>query len=95
MFKRYYVYIMTNARHSILYVGVTNDLSRRVTEHKCGRNEGFTKRYKAHELVYFEECGDINDAIAREKQIKSWRRDKKDALIVSLNPQWRDLSQES
>jgi putative endonuclease len=75
-----------------LYVGVTNDLARRVDEHKQGVVEGFAKKYGCTRLVYFEETDDIEAAISREKQLKSWRRDKKEALIKTINPQWQDLS---
>lgn len=94
MGKEYYVYIMTNKMHTVLYVGVTNNLALRAAEHKGEVNKGFTKRYHVHELVYCESCGEIKDAIQREKQIKAWRRDKKEQLIESLNPEWRDLSRE-
>ena len=77
-----------------LYVGVTNDLGRRVAEHKSGETEGFTKRYQVHKLVYYEEFGRPRDAIAREKELKGWLRSKKVALIESFNPAWRDLSWE-
>lgn len=88
--KTYYVYIMTN--HSgTLYVGVTNDLHRRVWQHKQKLIEGFTKRYNITRLVYYEETTDVRQAIAREKQIKGWLRRKKIALITSANPEWRDL----
>lgn len=84
---------MTNGAKT-LYVGVTNDLLRRVLEHRQGVNEGFTKKYKIHKLVYFEEGGSIVAAIDREKQIKRWRREKKVGLIETTNPDWKDLSQE-
>ena len=89
--KQYYAYIMTN-RSRTLYVGVTNDLVRRVYEHKNRMVDGFTKRYHLTILVYYEETGDIQSAIEREKQIKGWLRNKKIALIESVNPQWKDLS---
>lgn len=75
-----------------LYTGVTNDLERRVCQHKEKTQESFTKRYNVTRLVYFEDFRDIGDAIAREKQIKGWRRSKKIALIESQNPKWKDLS---
>ena len=87
----YYVYILTSVT-GVLYVGMTNDLQRRVQEHKHGLIEGFTKKYKINRLVYFEETGYVNEAIAREKEIKGWRRSKKIALIESYNPEWADLS---
>lgn len=89
----YYVYIMSN-RSSTLYLGVTNYLMKRVYEHKSKFVEGFTKRYAIDRLVYYESCESIESAIAREKQLKGWRRDKKIALIESINPEWRDLSLE-
>ena len=90
--KQYYVYIMTN-RSKTLYTGVTNDLIRRVYEHKNKMVEGFTKKYNITKLLYFEETSDVQSAIAREKQIKGWLRSKKIALIESQNPQWEDLSE--
>ncbi len=75
-----------------LYTGVTNDLQRRVYQHKHKLIEGFTSQYDVNRLVYFESCGDIRDAIQREKQIKAWRRSKKIALIEEMNPKWEDLS---
>ena len=77
-----------------MYVGVTNDLSRRVIEHRTGVGEGFTARYEVHQLVYYEQCDDVTAAISREKQIKKWRRRWKLRLIESMNPDWRDLSTE-
>jgi putative endonuclease len=91
--RSYFVYIMTNGAKT-LYVGVTNNLLRRVMEHKKGFNEGFTKKYKIHKLVYFEQGDSIVAAIDREKQIKRWRREKKIGLIEKMNPGWKDLSQE-
>jgi putative endonuclease len=89
--NRYYVYMMTN--HSgTLHVGVTNDLRRRVWEHKQKLIEGFTKRYNITRLVYYKETSDATASIAREKQIKGWLRKKKIALIESFNPGWKDLS---
>jgi len=91
MRRSYYVYILTNASRT-LYTGVTNDLERRVLEHKRKLIPGFTRRYNLTRLVYFEEFGDIRDAIAREKQIKGWLRARKVALIEATNPTWKDLS---
>jgi putative endonuclease len=91
--KRYFVYIMTN-RSKTLYTGMTNNLERRVLEHKEKKNRGFTKKYNIDRLVYFEETNDVNEAIAREKQIKGWLRKKKVALIEAINPKWLDLSQD-
>ena len=91
--RQYCVYIMTNAHHTVLYTGVTNNLMRRVGEHKAGKN-GFTKRYNITKLVYYE-CGDeVNIAIAREKQIKAGSRQKKMDLVNSMNPEWKDLYEE-
>lgn len=88
---RYYVYILTN--HSkTLYVGVTNNLERRVFEHKAKLVPGFTKKYNLSQLAYFEETDDVGTAIQREKQVKGWLRRKKIALIESMNPEWGDLS---
>ena len=92
--KSYYVYIMSSPSRT-LYTGVTNDLERRVNEHKSGAISGFTKRYKIDSLVYFQETNDIGAAIAAEKQIKGLLRPKKIALIEQENPTWRDLSAES
>ena len=88
--RTYYVYVMAS-RSRVLYVGVTNDLARRVSEHKRGHNAGFTSRYRVTRLVYFEEFADIRDAIAREKTIKGWRRSRKVSLIEARNPSWEDL----
>ena len=88
-----YVYIMTN-RSGTLYTGVTNDIARRVYEHKNHLVPGFTSRYNIDRLVYFENTSEITSAIAREKQIKGWLRAKKIALIESINPEWRDLSED-
>ncbi len=89
----YYVYMMAN-RSKTLYTGMTNNLRRRVFEHKTGIQEGFTRDYKIDRLVYWESYGSVVRTIAREKQIKSWVRMKKIALIVSVNPTWTDLSEE-
>ena len=87
----FYVYILTNKRGKVLYTGVTNDLSRRIYEHKHGSIDGFTKKYNVNKLVYFETCEYAVDAIAREKQVKGWSRKKKDELITAFNPGWKDL----
>jgi putative endonuclease len=89
----YFVYIMTN-RSRTLYIGVTNNLVRRVREHKTGIGSGFTAKYKLDRLVYFERFQDVHNAIEREKRIKGWLRIKKIALIISVNPVWKDLSEE-
>ena len=87
----YCVYIMTNSNNTVLYTGVTNDLRRRVEEHKSGIGSGFTKKYRIHKLVYYE-CGeDVEAAIQREKQIKGGSRQAKIDLINSINSEWRDL----
>jgi putative endonuclease len=92
--REYFVYIMTNNNNTVLYTGVTNDLYRRVTEHKAGKGGLFTKKYNVSKLVYYE-CGDnINVAIFREKQIKAGSRQKKIDLINSINPEWKDLIEE-
>jgi putative endonuclease len=91
--RQYYVYIITN-RSRTLYTGVTNDLRRRVHEHKCKLVPGFTQKYNITQLVYYEETPDVRAAITREKQIKGWLRAKKIALIESVDPEWRDLSDE-
>ena len=89
----YYIYILTNKTHSVLYTGVTNDLERRVEEHRQKLiSNSFTSRYNVHKLVFYESVSDINVAIAREKQIKSGSRKDKIILISKMNPQWDDLS---
>ena len=92
MNKNYYVYIMTNCKNTVLYIGVTNNLERRVYEHKNKLVEGFSKRYNLNKLVYFEYLQDIIVAIEREKQLKGWIRSKKISLIESVNPNWNDLA---
>ena len=88
----YYVYILTNKHHTVLYTGVTNNLVRRVYEHKNHLDKNsFTAKYKVDKLVYFEETPDVRAAIEREKQIKSWSRDKKTTLIFESNPHWVEL----
>lgn len=89
----YYVYIMTNRSKSTLYTGVTNNLPRRIYEHKNKLVPGFTNKYNVNTLLYFETTTDVNSAIAREKQIKGWLREKKIKLIESINPEWQDLSE--
>ena len=91
MEKEYCVYILTNQYNNVLYTGVTNNLKRRVLEHKENRGGDFTKKYKVHKLVYFEVTNDINAAIFREKQIKAGSRKKKLDLIDEFNGEWRDL----
>lgn len=86
----YYVYILASKRNGTLYIGVTNDLIRRVSEHKAGM-PGFTKKYGVKRLVWFDQCDDIGVAIQREKQMKAWHRDWKIRLIEEANPEWKDL----
>ena len=89
---KYYVYILTNQYCTVLYTGVTRDLVRRIYEHKNHLDkDSFTAKYKVTRLVYFEETSDVRAAIEREKQIKSWNRDRKTDLIMSMNPRWEDL----
>ncbi|MDO8613385.1 MAG: GIY-YIG nuclease family protein [Dehalococcoidia bacterium] len=88
----YYVYILTNNKGT-LYTGVTNNLERRMYEHKHGLVDGFTRKYKVARLLYYEGSDDVRSAIGREKEIKGWRREKKLALIESANPNWVDLSE--
>ncbi|MBO5363719.1 MAG: GIY-YIG nuclease family protein [Clostridia bacterium] len=87
----YFVYIVSNKLNTVLYIGVTNDLQRRIYEHKHKLMNGFTAKYNVSKLVYYEETSDVISAIKREKQLKGWRRDKKIALIESINPKWLDL----
>ncbi len=91
--KEYHVYIVTNQTNKVMYIGMTNDLERRIYEHKHSLIEGFTKKYKLNRLVYCESCADVTQAIAREKQLKGWLRAKKNELVQSINPNWSDLSQ--
>lgn len=88
----FYVYIMTNKNNTVLYIGMTNSLERRIHEHKSGTVPGFTKKYKLSKLLYYEESPNSIDAIRREKQLKNWHRDWKDNLIKSINPKLYDLS---
>jgi putative endonuclease len=94
MDKQYYIYILTDAKHTTLYTGVTNNLQRRIWEHKEKLVEGFTKKYHIDRLVYYEVCEDIVSAITREKQIKAGSRKKKIDLTNSMNSEWRDLYEE-
>lgn len=87
----YFVYIISNQDHTVLYTGVTNDLQRRVIEHKSGKGGAFSKKYKLYKLVYYESGNEIKIAISREKQIKAGSRQKKVDLINSINPDWEDL----
>ncbi len=88
----YYVYMMASNNNHALYIGVANNLPRRVYEHKTGILAGFTEKYNVHKLVWCESCHDIKSAIAREKQLKRWSRSKKEMLINKMNPEWADLS---
>jgi len=92
--RTYYVYLLTNWNNKVIYVGITNDLERRIYEHKEKFVKGFTEKYNVNKLVYYEQTPDINAALNREKEIKKWRREKKNRLVVNTNPQWRDLSED-
>jgi len=92
--RQYFVYILTNYIRSTLYIGVTNNLYRRVFEHKSKTKRGFTERYNVKYLVWYDEINDINEAIYREKQLKKWNRAWKERLINEINPEWKDLSGE-
>ena len=89
--KNYYVYILTNWNNSVLYIGVTNDVLRRINEHINGEEKSFATKYKTFKLVYNEQFNNAIDAITREKQLKKWSRAKKNKLIESFNPDWEDL----
>lgn len=91
--KEAFIYFMTNKNNTVIYVGVTGNLIKRVFQHKTKFHRGFTAKYNCNKLVYFEEFGDINQAIAREKQLKSGSRKSKEELINSMNPNWNDLSE--
>lgn len=92
--NHYYVYLLSSWNHRVMYVGFTNDLKRRVYEHQKKLVKGFTEKYNVNKLVYFEETRDVIAAIAREKEIKKWRREKKNSLVLKMNPEWKDLSAE-
>ena len=92
MTKTYYVYILSSKRNGTLYIGVTNNLERRLYEHRNNLIEGFTNKYNVHHLVYFEDVNDIQSALQREKQLKRWTRKWKLELIEKVNPEWRDLA---
>jgi len=89
--RQYYVYILASKKNGTLYIGVTNNLLKRVHEHKNDLMEGFTQKYRVHSLVYYEVYSDIVDAITREKRMKKWKRQWKIELIEKTNPRWRDL----
>jgi len=92
--RRYFVYILASKKNGTLYIGVTNNVAKRVYEHKHGLVEGFTKKYHVHKLVYFEETNDIREALTREKRMKKWNRAWKIELIEKSNPDWNDLFEE-
>ncbi len=92
MQKQYYLYILASKRNGTLYIGITNDIIRRVGEHKLKLIDGFTKKYNVALLVYYEDFNDVNEAILREKRLKKWNRDWKIRLIESINPNWDDLT---
>jgi putative endonuclease len=90
----YYVYMLTNWNNTVMYLGVTDNLERRLYEHKNKLVKGFTEKYNVNKLVYFEETQDVTAALAREKEIKKWQREKKNQLVNRMNPNWEDLSAE-
>ncbi|MBI4296196.1 MAG: GIY-YIG nuclease family protein [Chloroflexi bacterium] len=92
--KSYYVYILASKQNGTLYIGVTDNLTRRVYEHKNNLVEGFTRKYNVHKLVYYEQCNDIESALIEEKRLKKWNRKWKLELIEKENPEWRDLYEE-
>jgi len=92
--KKYYVYLLTNWNNKVMYIGVTSNLTKRIYEHKNKLVKGFTEKYKINKLVYFEETTDVMTALQREKEIKKWRREKKNQLVNQVNPRWKDLSLE-
>ena len=94
MNKTYYVYLITNWNNQVMYIGVTNNLERRLYQHKNKLIKGFSEKYNINKLVYFEQTNDIESAITREKEIKKWRREKKNSLVESTNKQWEDLSKQ-
>jgi len=94
MNNQYFVYILTNKSNKVLYIGVTNNLERRMYEHKNKLVEGFSKKYNLNKLIYYEITNDVNSAINREKQLKNWHKDWKINLINQFNPEWKDLSEE-
>ncbi len=94
MSREYYVYLITNWNNKVLYTGVTSNLDRRIYEHKNKLIKGFTEKYNINKLVYFEQTNDVFSAISREKEIKKWRREKKNFLIEHKNKKWDDLSEQ-
>ena len=91
--KNYYTYILTNWNNTVMYIGITNNLERRILEHKHGLIKGYTKKYNVHKLVYYEYTTDVRVAIEREKQLKGWKRSKKNELVEKSNPYWEDISE--
>lgn len=94
MNKTYYVYLITNWNNKVLYIGVTSNLEHRIYQHKNKLIKGFTEKYNINKLVYFEQTNDIESAITREKEIKKWRREKKNILVESTNKKWHDLTEQ-
>ena len=94
MDKEAYIYFLTNAHNNVLYIGITNNLVRRIAEHKAKINKGFTYKYNCDKLVYYQAFNLVIDAIAREKQLKNWKREWKNELVNGFNPQWKDLGEE-
>ena len=92
--QTYYVYMMANKNNNVLYIGVTNNLIRRVYEHKKGMIDGFTKKYNCHKLVWFQQADDVTTAITQEKKMKKWKREYKKNVIREINPEWKDLYDE-
>ena len=92
--KNYYVYILTNWNNKVMYIGVTNNLERRIQEHKSKQFDGFTKKYNVTKLVYYDVTNDVSSAIEYEKKYKGWTRKRKNELVESVNPEWKDLSEE-
>lgn len=92
--KEYYVYILASKKNGVLYIGVTNNLMRRISEHKMSLNKGFSWRYNVKRLVYYETFASVEEAIVREKRLKKWNRDWKVSLIEKENPEWKDLAME-
>ena len=92
--KTYYVYILTNKNNKVMYIGCTSDLQRRLYEHKNKLVEGFTKKYNVDKLVYYECTNDALAAVTRERYLKGWKRERKNQLVESMNPEWKDLSED-
>jgi len=90
--KAYWVYMMANWTNGVLYIGVTNNLERRIAEHKTKSLKGFSEKYNVNKLVYCEEFKDVKEALEREKQLKKWNRKKKEGLVETINPSWNDLA---